>query len=179
MQTNTLVTFGVLLTCSVAVTAAPQLFQPLPGACGVVWYISALYSRCRPQAGDAPGRKASEPGALTSWQHVLAKWCVDLVEYYNSCVEVIASLADHSDVSRAGAANARMSVTAPTGPADPSCWSVMRLNAAALQSGEWELNLPCAGNLTAQGGLQAGANQRAAVQDYGADAGRQLVSVHA
>lgn len=100
MQTCTLSAFGVLMMCSVAVTAAPQLFQPLPGA-----------------------------------------------------------------------ANARMSVTAPTGPADPSCWSVMRLNAAALQSGEWELNLPCAGNLTAQGGLQAGANQRAAVQDYGADEG--------
>lgn len=47
----------------------------------------------------------------------------------------------------------------------------MRLNAAALQSGDFHVELPCAGNITAQGGLQPGVNQRAAVVDYGADPG--------
>jgi hypothetical protein len=70
----------------------------------------------------------------------------------------------------AGAANARIAITAPRGPADSGCWSVMRLNAAALQSGEMSLQTPCL-NATLQGGLQPGVNQRAALVDYGADAG--------
>ena len=74
----------------------------------------------------------------------------------------------------AGAANARVARTAIRGPADSSCSSVMRLNAGALQSGDIQLETPCL-NVTLQGGLQQGVNQRAALIDYGADAGDTCV----
>lgn len=51
----------------------------------------------------------------------------------------------------------------------------MRLNAGALQSGDIQLETPCL-NVTLQGGLQPGVNQRAALIDYGADAGEACVS---
>ena len=51
----------------------------------------------------------------------------------------------------------------------------MRLNAGALQSGDIQLETPCL-NVTLQGGLQPGVNQRAALIDYGADAGETRAS---